>query len=181
MTETEEFTLLQWIFSMNKCGVLLRPTTVQDIVNILLINCDMLKFFSIVGINWVNKFVQQHNILKTWFLWKYDYKRALYENSRVIQEWFKLIQWTIEEQRIAQENIYNFDEINFNMSMIVTAKVITQTDKHSCSSLVQSGNWKWVIVIKIINAAGWILPSMIIFASKTHCIVWFENINLLLN
>ena len=67
------------------------------------------------------------------------------------------------------------------MNMIVTAKVITQADKHSCLNLVQFGNWEWVIVIEIINAAGWVLPFMVIFASKTHCMVWFENINLLLN
>ena len=65
--------------------------------------------------------------------------------------------------------------------MIVTAKVITQADKHSHSSLIQSGNWKWVTVIKTINAAGWVLPFMIIFAGKTHCTAWFENTNLSLN
>ena len=54
------------------------------------------------------------------------------------------------------------------MGMIATAKVITQADKHSCSSLVQSGNQEWVTVIETINAAGWVLPPMVIFASKIH-------------
>ena len=30
LIETEESMLLQWIFSMNKCGAPLRPTTVQE-------------------------------------------------------------------------------------------------------------------------------------------------------
>ena len=55
------------------------------------------------------------------------------------------------------------------MNIIVIVKVITQANKHSHSSLVQSGNWKWVTVIETINAVGWVLSSMIIFADKTHC------------
>lgn len=65
--------------------------------------------------------------------------------------------------------------------MIATAKVITQADKHSHPSLVQPGNWEWVTVIETINAAGWVLPPMIIFAGKTHHTVWFEDTNLPLN
>ena len=54
------------------------------------------------------------------------------------------------------------------MSIIITVKVITQADKHSHSSLVQSGNWEWVTVIETINAAGWVLSSIVIFADKTY-------------
>ena len=61
------------------------------------------------------------------------------------------------------------------MGMVATAKVITQAEKCSCLSLVQPGNWEWVTAIKIINASSWVLPSMIIFAGKTHHTAWFEN------
>ena len=59
--------------------------------------------------------------------------------------------------------------------MVATAKVITQAEKHSHPSLVQPGNQEWVTAIKTINASGWVLPSMVIFASKTHRTAWFEN------
>ena len=62
--------------------------------------------------------------------------------------------------------------------MIATAKVITQADKQSYSSLVQPGNQEWVTVIETINAAGWVLSSMIIFVSKTHCTNWFNDFNI---
>ena len=71
--------------------------------------------------------------------------------------------------------------MGFIMSMIATAKVITQTDKCSCLSFVQSGNWKWVTIIEIINASDWVLPLMVIFASKTHHTNWFENTEISLN
>ena len=74
-------------------------------INILLINYNTLKPSSTIEINWVNKFIQQHNTLKTQILQKYNYKRALCENLKVIQKWFELIQQTIEEQKIAQKII----------------------------------------------------------------------------
>ena len=61
------------------------------------------------------------------------------------------------------------------MGMIATAKVITQADKHSHPSLIQPGNQEWVTAIETINASGWVLPLMVIFAGKTHHTNWFEN------
>ena len=40
------------------------------------------------------------------------------------------------------KDIYNFNETGFVMGIVVTAKVITQTDKHTHSNLIQSRNWK---------------------------------------
>ena len=69
------------------------------------------------------------------------------------------------------ENIYNFNEISFIISIVATVKVITQTDKCLCLSFIQFENQKWVIIIEIINASGWVLLSIVIFTGKTHCIV----------
>ena len=127
---------------MNKCGASLRPTTVQSMADLLLTDCDMLKPPFTVRINWVYKFVQHHNTLKICFSWKYDHWWALCEDSSKIQKWFELVQSTIEEWGIMNEDIYNFNETGFAMGIIVITKVITQTDKCTCPSLVQSGNQK---------------------------------------
>jgi len=119
--------------------------------------------------------VQRYNILKTRFSRKYDHRRALCEDSSKVQEWLKLVRSTIEEWGIVDEDIYNFDETSFAMGIVATAKVITQADKRSRPSLVQPGNREWVTAIETINASGWVLPPMVIFAGKTHCANWFEN------
>ena len=67
------------------------------------------------------------------------------------------------------------------MGIIATTKVITQTEKYSCLNLIQSGNWEWITAIKTINASGWVLSLMIIFAGKTHCTAWFKNAEISLN
>ena len=67
------------------------------------------------------------------------------------------------------------------MGMIATAKVIIYADKRTRPSLIQPGNREWVTVIESINASGWVLPPVVIFAGKTHRIIWFKNIDLPLN
>ena len=175
LTETEEDTLLRWILTMDARGAPLRPTTVRNMADLLLANRDASKPPPTVGINWVNKFIRRHDTLKTRFSRKYDYRRALCEDPSKIQEWFELVKRTKQEWGIADEDIYNFDETGFAMGIVATAKVITQADKRSRPSLVQPGNREWVTAIETINASGWVLPPMVIFAGKTHRTVWFEN------
>ena len=139
LTVTEEDILLQWILTMDKRGAPLRPSSVRDMANLLLADRDASKPPPTVGINWVYHFVQRHDTLKTRFSRKYDYRRALCEDSSKIQKWFELVRSTIEEFGIADEDIYNFDETGFAMGIVATAKVITQADKRSRPSLVQPG------------------------------------------
>ena len=140
LTETEENTLLQWIFTMNKCDIPLKPNTVQNMTDLLLSNCNTSKPPFTVEINWVQNFIQCHDVLKTHFSQKYNHQQALCEDSNKIQKWFELVQSTIEEWEITDKNIYNFNKTGFAMGMITTTKVITQADKHSHSSLIQPGN-----------------------------------------
>ncbi len=175
LTVTEEDILLQWILTMDKRGAPLRPSSVRDMANLLLADRDASKPPPTVGINWVYHFVRRHDTLKTRFSRKYDYRRALCEDSSKIQKWFELVRSTIEEFGIVDEDIYNFDETGFAMGIVATAKVITQADKRSRPSLVQPGNREWVTAIEAVNASGWVLPPMIIFAGKTHRTNWFEN------
>ena len=146
--------------------------------NLLLAKRDASKPSSTVGINWVNKFVRRHDTLKTRFSRKYDYQRALCEDPKKIQEWFKLVRETIQEWGIVDEDIYNFDETGFAMGTIATAKVITQAERSSRPNLIQPGNREWVTAIETISASGWVLPPMVIFAGRTHRTNWFENTNL---
>ena len=170
LTETEEDILLQWILAMDNRGAPLRPTIVRDMANLLLVDRDASKP-STVGINWVNNFVRRHSILKTRFSRKYDHQRALCEDSTKIE----LVRNTIAKWGITDEDIYNFDETGFAMGIVATARVITQADKRSRPSLVQPGNREWVTAIETINASGWVLPPMVIFAGKTHRTNWYTN------
>ncbi|ODH52155.1 hypothetical protein GX48_01709 [Paracoccidioides brasiliensis] len=47
---------------------------------------------------------------------------------------------TIERYDNVNENIYNFDEIDFQMRVISTVKMMTESEKHDRPVLLQSGN-----------------------------------------
>ena len=61
------------------------------------------------------------------------------------------------------------------MGVISTSKVITATDR-ACTVLIQPGNREWVTAIEIVNAAGWVLPPMIIFKGKLRQRSWYETV-----
>ena len=69
---------------------------------------------------------------------------------------------------IPDEDIYNFDEIGFQMGVIGTARVVTRSERDGKSYIIQPGNRDWVTVVECINATSKALPPMIIFSGKMH-------------
>ena len=57
LTQLEEDSLTEWILSMNSCGAAPRPSTVQEMANILLAACGTTPPLT-VGVNWVSTFVK---------------------------------------------------------------------------------------------------------------------------
>lgn len=143
-------------------------------INILLFKRDTTEIQSIDQ-NWAYNFVKRRDELKTRFFRQYNYQRAKCENSKIIREWFDRVQITIMQHDIAYEDIYNFDETEYAMSLIVTAKMITRAELIDRSHLVQSDNRKWVTSIECINATEWVLSSCIIFKKKMHIQSWYED------
>jgi hypothetical protein len=121
-----------------------------------------------VGVNWVNRFINRHDKLRSKFSRKYDYQRALCEDPKIIREWFELVQNTIAKYEILSEDTYNFDKIRFLMGVIAIIRVITGSKKNLRPKLIQPGNREWVTVIEAVNACGWSLPPMIILKGKNH-------------
>jgi hypothetical protein len=56
---------------------------------------------------------KRHDDLQSKFKHKYDYKRAKFEDSRLIQGWFKRVQDTKIQYGILDEDTWNFDETGF--------------------------------------------------------------------
>jgi hypothetical protein len=69
---------------------------------------------------------------------------------------------------IAIEDIYNFDETGYAMSLTATAKVVTRADLYEKCQVIQPGNREWVTSIECIGSTGWALPPCIIFKGKVH-------------
>ena len=93
-----------------------------------------------VAKNWVSSFIKHHNEIKISYSQQYNYQQAKCEDPKIIKEWFNLVQITIMQYEIAYEDIYNFDETGFAMSLIATVKVVTRADIYDRCQVIQSGN-----------------------------------------
>ncbi len=72
----------------------------------------------------------------------YDYQQAKCKDSELIQAWFQHVQATFVKYSIHKNNIYNFDETDFQMSIISTAKVITESiEQKDIKSLILWPLW----------------------------------------
>lgn len=178
LTETEEYTLLQWILSMDSRGAAPSPTAVREIANILLAQRGQTPLET-VGQKWAYNFTQRQPEIKGRYSRRYDYQRAKNEDPTIIQQWFNLVQETIIQYGIASEDIYNFDETGFAMGLTATARAITHAEYHGRRPILQPGNREWVTSIEAINATGWALPPYLIFKGKVFIESWFDD--LLLN
>jgi hypothetical protein len=127
---------------MDERGKAPRIATVREMANVLLANRENAIPPPTVGANWVNRFINRHAELQSKFSRKYDHKRALCEDPKIIREWFQLVRNTMEKYGILVEDTYNFDEIGFLMGIITTIRVVTGSEKNLRPKLIQPKNQK---------------------------------------
>jgi hypothetical protein len=174
LTSAEEQVIVMRILELVTRGESPRLEVVADMANSL----RKERGLAPVGPRWASRFVSRQEELKTVFNRKYDYKRALCEDPKVIQGWFSLVANIKAKYGILDDDTYNFDETGFMMGQISTGVVVTDAEKPGRAKQVQPGNREWVTVIKGINATGWAIPPYIIFKARQHQSSWYKDDNL---
>ena len=186
LRQTEEAALVQWIKSLDDRGMSPTIGYIRQMADLLLRERGSLVLLDAsvtavvdemnsVGEKWARRFLSRHLDLKSKYLRKYDYQRALCEDPEKVLGWFQRVQNTIESKGILDCDIYNFDETGFQMGVASTAKVVTRSDRRSRPVVVQPGNREWATVIECINTTGWVLDPMIIFEGKLHISTWYQD------
>jgi hypothetical protein len=82
-----------------------------------------------VGQNWAASFVKRRPKLKVKFNRKYDYRRALCEDPKVIRGWFHLVENMKAKYSILDNDIYNFNEASFIIGVISIGAVVTRAER----------------------------------------------------
>ena len=159
LTNTEKQVIVEHILELVARGFPPRLAAVADMANSLRAERNL----GHVGLNWPSTFVKRQPELTVKFSRKYDYKRALCEDSGVVQGWFSLVANIKAEYGILDDDTYNFDETGFMMGQISTGAVVTASDRPGRPKQVQPGNREWTTVIQGVNATGWAIPPFVIF------------------
>ncbi|KAJ8062142.1 hypothetical protein OCU04_008701 [Sclerotinia nivalis] len=111
-----------------------------------------------IGKLWVYRFVKCRIELKMRFNCIYDFQRALCEDPKLIEEWFRLISNMQAKYGILDSDFYNFDETGFMMGIIYIAMVVISAERCGRSKSVQLGNRKWAIAIICGNRENKTIP-----------------------
>ena len=106
---------------------------------------------------------------------KYDYKRALCEDSKVIRDWFLLVANMKAKYGIQDDDTYNFDKTGFMIGQITPGAVVTALERRGRPKTIQPGNREWATVIQGINATGWTIPPFIILKARHHLSSWYKD------
>jgi hypothetical protein len=170
LDKNEEKVIVEHILELDARGFPPRLAAVADMANSLRLERNL----GPIGTNWPSTFVKRQDELKTRFNRKYDYKRALCEDSGLIQDWFERVANIKAKYGIQDDDSYNFDEAGFMMGQITTQVVVTASERRGRPKLVQPGNREWATLIQGINAKGWAIPPFIILKARRHLSSWYE-------
>ena len=171
LNNNEEQVIVKHILYLVKRGFPPRLSAVADMANSLRAERGL----GHVGLNWPSTFVKRQPELTVKFSRKYDYKRALCEDSGVVQGWFSLVANIKAKYSILDDDTYNFDETGFMMGQISTGAVVTASDRPGRPKQVQPGNREWTTVIQGVNATGWAIPPFVIFQASNHLSNWYKE------
>ncbi|USP80370.1 hypothetical protein yc1106_07644 [Curvularia clavata] len=171
LTKLEEEVVVEHILDLGSRGFPPRLADVANMANSLRAERNLGQ----VGQNWPSTFVKRRPELKVKFNRKYDYKRALCEDPKAIQDWFGLVANMKAKYGIQDDDTYNFDETGFMMGQITPGAVVTASERRGRPKTIQPGNREWATVIQGINATGWTIPPFIILKARHHLSSWYKD------
>ncbi|ESZ93769.1 hypothetical protein SBOR_5867 [Sclerotinia borealis F-4128] len=134
-----------------------------------------------VGKLWVYRFVQRWSELKIRFNCVYDFQKALCEDPKLIEGWFRLVSNMRAKYGILDCDFYNFDEIGFMMGIICFGMVVINAERYGRNKAIQLGNREWATAIVCINGIGESIPSFLVVKGKNHLSSWYTESDLLLD
>ena len=109
--------LVRHILDMDTRGFRVGMADIAEMANVL-IDEDQRVQRDHVGKHWPERFIKDTPALRTKISRGYDYKRAKYEDPKVIREWFRVPECIKRDYGILDDDTYNFDESGFMMGRI---------------------------------------------------------------
>lgn len=105
----------------------------------------------------------------------YDFQRALCEDPKLLNAWFRLFLNMRDKYGILDCDMYNFDETGFMMGVICPSMVITRADRRGKGKTVQPGNREWATAIACISGDGFDVPPFLLVKGAYHLASWYTE------
>ena len=93
----------------------------------------------------------------------------------MIQNWFERFQTLRERYNVFNEDIWNFDETDFQIGVKKSQWIVTslRTKRHF---LISDNNREYVSVVETINATEIVLNSMFILLERVHLERFYQDL-----
>ncbi len=119
-----------------------------------------------VSNGWWEAFRQRHPNLTLRTVEKLSYARSMASDVNVIDRYFDLLEQTILENGLADSpsQIFNCDETGLPLEHTPSSVIAEKGQRHPRA--LTSGNKKQISVLACSNAAGYVLPPLVIFGRK---------------
>jgi hypothetical protein len=163
LTLTKEQTIVRYTSDLDLRGFAPQLCKLADMADKLLgvHSCEP------VDKHWAEHFLMRSAELKLAFNRAKDRQRILQEDPEVIGMWSKLVDKTKAKYGIHNHDMLNFDKTGFQMGIIGTMNVVTDSERHTQPELIQPGDCKWVTAIRSVCTAGSCTPTFH-YLQKTH-------------
>ncbi|KAF7914288.1 uncharacterized protein EAF01_000694 [Botrytis porri] len=171
LSELEENIISEYIIDMDLRGFPPKLRNVEDMANHILESRGAKR----VGKLWAHRFVKRRIELKTRFSRVYDFQRALCEDPKLIEEWFRLVANMRAKYSILDGDFYNFDETGFMMGIICPGMVVTSAERNGRSKAIQPGNREWATAIICGNGEGETIPPFLVVQGQVHLSNWYTE------
>ena len=171
LTQLEEEVIIQYILDIDSRGFPPKLRMVEDMANHILESRGAKR----VGKLWTHRFVKRRIELKTRFSRVYDFQRALCEDPKLIEKWFRLVSNMRAKYGILDCDFYNFDETGFMMGIICPGMVVTSAERNGRSKAIQPGNREWATAIICGNGEGETIPPFLVVQGQVHLSNWYTE------
>ena len=179
LSNAEENTLARWITRLTITGFPASPKLVLEMAEEIRrervflapqASPGLLRLRPI-GHNWLTRFkLRNPNISGIWTrqIANSRFKAATYE---IIKPWFDAVAEISLEHHYPPECRYNMDESGFAIGASQSSRALVNLREKSSWKVIQ-GKQEWVTAIECVNAAGAVLPPLLIFKAKYTNSAW---------
>ena len=161
-TELERH-LIDWILYCETCGYPITHAQIREFVLLLLQSMNQP---TVLGKEWVSRFIHRHNELATKIGQKIDIQRFNNANEEDLQLWFSRLSALMTKLHLTPQNLYNCDETGIALGIYTNTRVVGTSSTRTVR-VKRPENREWVSIVECISASPVKLRPLVIFKAKS--------------
>jgi hypothetical protein len=164
LTPAEEEDLVRFI---ERCSAIGYSKTKSQIIDLVQKVMNNKKRDVSVSLGWYTSFRKRHPQLSIRVSESVSHVRAIGTREEVLSKYFDLLEQTLVDNDIIEKPncIFNMDETGFSLDPCLPKVISAKGCKHPVS--ITTGNKSQITVVSACNAAGYVIPPMIILDRQT--------------